>query len=195
MALVLGVGGLLALPQVAQARGRRRAVPDLRQPRDPWSSSTARVRAIRIPVVVHMATVDSYDVTSSRRVAQWVKRANEVFAAHGIELFVRDFRRLPAGFTDVRKSKQRRALAGFAPHDGAVHLFVTESLDLAKQRRTRRRVRGLHWRYRGVSRNLRSREYVVVTREAPDTTFAHEVGHLLGLRHATSANNVMCSCR
>lgn len=145
--------------------------------------------------MVHMATVDSYDVTSSRRVAQWVKRANEVFAAHGIELFVRDFRRLPAGFTDVRKSKQRRALAGFAPHDGAVHLFVTESLDLAKQRRTRRRVRGLHWRYRGVSRNLRSREYVVVTREAPDTTFAHEVGHLLGLRHATSANNVMCSCR
>jgi len=184
---------MLALPQMAQARGRKRAVPNLRESR--VDRPSVRATAVRVPVVIHMATIEGIDAVAGARVARWVKRANEAFAPHGIEVFVQDIKRLPTGYTDVRRSRQRRELAVHAPHDGAVHLFVIESLDTAKPFRARRRVRGLHWRYLGIKRDLRRREYVVVTREAPDTTLAHELGHLMGLGHATREDNIMCSCR
>lgn len=191
MALV----ALFALPQVAEARGRKRVVPNLQEQRQTLDASSKRTIATRIPVVVHLATLEGYDVVSTSRIGGWVERANQVFAPHGIELYVKELKRLPAGYTEIRHSKERRDLATLAPHDGSVHLFVVEALDLANPRWKRRRVRGLHWRYRGIRRQLRQREYVVVTRGAPDTTLAHEVGHLLGLRHSNAENNIMCSCR
>jgi hypothetical protein len=74
-------------------------------------------------------------------------------------------------------------------------VFIVDALDRERTLRLQRRIRGLHWRYRGLNRGLRDREYVVVTRSAPLTTFAHEIGHLLGLRHHNSPDNIMCSCR
>ena len=91
--------------------------------------------------------------------------------------------------------RERRELASFAPRDGTIHVFVIDALDTERRRLFRRRIRGLHWRYRGLNRQLRNREYVVVTRGAPTTTFAHELGHLFGLRHSGRADNIMCSCR
>lgn len=35
----------------------------------------------------------------------------------------------------------------------------------------------------------------MVTDGAPNTTFAHELGHLFGLAHSKGTTNIMCSCR
>ncbi|MEM9460518.1 MAG: matrixin family metalloprotease [Myxococcota bacterium] len=187
--LVMLVGGLL-LPSTAQARGRR-TVPNLRQPRAPQTPLARKVTTIGL--TIHMASVDGVPIANRRAVAQWVARANRALKPHGLAVEIRAVSSMP-GFSAVTRRRDRRQLAGMAEHDGTIHLFVTETLDPPASL-LRRRVRGLHWRYHGLNRNLRQREYVVVTLNAPQTTFAHEIGHLLGLRHSTDANNIMCSCR
>ncbi len=177
----------------AQARGRR-AVPDLQRDAQKWSQNTART-GVRIPLTVHVATDGGDPVSSQARVTQWVRRANRALAGAGIEVYVKGVRHLPRGWRAVTRAQQRRRLAAYAPSDGTIHVFVIEELDKPRRWRWRRRVRGLHWRYRGVRSDLRAREYVVVTDGAPNTTFAHELGHLFGLRHSTETNNIMCSCR
>lgn len=185
---------VLAPASSAQARGRR-AVPDLRRDAQEWTEGRRRPLLIQLPVTLHIATEGGYPVASHKRVERWVRRANEELAPWGIEVSVRSIRYMPEGFTSVTRWRDRRALAEYAPRDGTVHVFVIEQLDARPRRIFRRRIRGLHWRYRGLNRELRSREYVVVTRGAPTTTFAHELGHLFGLRHSTRTDNIMCSCR
>lgn len=176
----------------AMAGVKKRAVPNLDRDAGKWSQGAKR-RVVSIPVTLHMATEEGSALVSSRRVRRWVLRANRALAPYGLEVHVAGVRYMPAGFGKVTRWQQRRRLASYAPSDGTIHAFVIEELD--RPRRRRRRVRGLHWRYRGVSRKLRSREYVVVTGGAPMTTFAHELGHLFGLRHSASSDNIMCSCR
>jgi hypothetical protein len=181
---------LLLLANPAHA-GSGRKVPDLRRDTAEWVRPRAAA-AIRIPVTFHMATDDTDSIVSRRDVRTWVTRANRALEGFGIEVDVVAVRRMPQGWGSVTHWRSRRALAKLAPSDGTVHVFAIEELD--EGRRTRR-VRGLHWRYRGLASSLRGREYLVVTREAPSTTFAHELGHLFGLRHSSRADNIMCSCR
>jgi hypothetical protein len=178
----------------AAARGKRRAIPDLRESAGRTVRPQAK-RLIRLPLTVHIATDEGDPVASRTRIARWVRRANRALRPAGLEVDVRSVRHLPAGWTSVTRWRQRRKLANYAPHDGTIHVFVIEELDTKRRRMFRRRIRGLHWRYRGLNRDLRSREYVVVTEGAPTTTFVHELGHLFGLRHSTAINNIMCSCR
>ncbi len=176
----------------ASVRGRK-AVPDLRNPK-PGRRSAATGK-VKIPVTLHFATARGEMLTSPWRVRRWIARANEALAPAGIEVDVIAMRKLPAGNRSITRRRDRHRLAAYAPNDGTVHIFVAEDLDLGVMSRLGRRVRGLHWRYYGPKRDIRRREYVVVTREAPDTTLAHEIGHLLGLRHSVAPDNIMCSCR
>lgn len=150
---------------------------------------------VRLPITLHMATEDGDPVTRRARVRRWLARANEELAPFRIEVEVRAVRYLPEGWESVTRWGQRRRLAHYAPRDGSIHVFVVEKLDRRKRPLLGRKVRGLHWRFRGLNRKLRQREYVVVTRRAPTTTLVHEFGHLFGLRHSTATNNIMCSCR
>lgn len=186
------LGAMVWLTSVQAWAGGGRKVPDLRRDTASWVQPRT-ARAMKIPVTVHLATDSGASVASNRDVQIWVERANEELAPFGIEVDVVAVRRMPAGWSEVTHWKGRRALAGYAPNDGTVHVFAIEALDVEGRRA--RRVRGLHWRYRGLAPGLRGREYLVVTREAPATTFAHELGHLFGLRHASKTDNIMCSCR
>jgi hypothetical protein len=189
LGLLMGLLVWLASP-VAQA-GSGRKVPDLRRDAASWMQPRSAVM-MRLPVTVHLATEAGHTVTTRDDVAAWVTRANDELAAFGIEVDVVAVRRMPAGFSSVMSWQTRRQLAALAPRDGTIHVFAIEDLDDGHRMR---RIRGLHWRYRGLARGLRGREYVVVTREAPSTTLAHELGHLFGLRHTNRVDNIMCSCR
>jgi len=191
---VIGAAFCLLPAESAHARGRK-VVPSIERDADRWTKRSTAQALIRIPLTVHVATADGDPVASRARVTQWVLRANRALAPAGVEVYVHSVRHLPRGWRAVTRAGQRRRLAGYAPRNGTIHVFVTEELDRPRRRRLRRRVRGLHWRYRGLRRDLRQREYVVVTDGAPNTTFAHELGHLFGLAHSKSTTNIMCSCR
>lgn len=178
------------LPATVYARGPR-TVPDIRKPR--VTQPQRRANATTVGVTVHVASEDGVPIAGRREIARWIERANRALGPH--QLQVKLHRIVPlTGYTAITERRQRRQLAERAAYDGTIHVFVTHDLD-GRTNRARRRVRGLHWRYHGLRRGLRQREYVVVTLNAPQTTFAHEVGHLMGLRHSVSEDNIMCSCR
>jgi hypothetical protein len=187
---MLVLGGAALWPSSAHARGRR-VVPNLQEQWTPPSALAAPVTTIG--VTVHVPIEGGMPLATERQVAQWIERANRALRPHGLALELRRTVSL-TGFTEVTRPRERRRLASLAEHDGTIHVFVTESLD-PRVMVARRSVRGLHWRYYGLNRELRQREYVMVTLSAPKTTFAHEIGHLLGLRHSAALDNIMCSCR
>jgi hypothetical protein len=182
----------LPVPE-ADARGKR-AVPDLRRDAQRWSQPQHRA-VMRLPVTLHMATDGGEPVAQRAGIRRWIERANRDLAPFGIEIVVRAVRHLPDGWESVTRWGQRRQLAHYAPTDGTIHVFVIEELDRRRRPLFGRKVRGLHWRYRGLNPRLAQREYIMVPRGAPTTTLAHEIGHLFGLRHSTSTDNIMCSCR
>ena len=192
--LLFAAAAFTVLPHSDAAARGKKVVPSVEREANRWTQRASQ-SVIRIPLTVHVATEQGDPVASRARVTQWVLRANRALSQAGIEVYVHAVKHLPRGWKAVTRAQQRRRLAGYAPSDGTIHVFVTEELDKPRRRRARRRVRGLHWRYRGLRRELRQREYVVVTDGAPNTTFAHELGHLFGLAHSKSTTNIMCSCR
>ena len=139
---------MLLLPVQAHAGGARK-VPDLRRDTRAWSQPRSP-RMLRLPVTVHLATESGTVVATRADVQAWVERANEELAPFGIEVEVRAVRRMPSGWSAVTRWQARRALARYAPNDGTIHVFGIQRLD--EGARLGRRVRGLHWRYRGLSR-------------------------------------------
>ncbi len=178
--------------EVAAAGGEHR-VPDLRQ-----EQSVQRQRSaapLRIGLTLHVATAGQHLALDPRRLDRSLRRANAALADSGVEVYVAVIKLLPDGYTGIRHRRHRRALAQFAPNDGTIHVFLVDTVELGSVLRPHRSVRGLHWRYRGLSRKLRHREYLVIGSDAPATTLVHELGHLFGLDHDRDHQNLMCSCR
>jgi len=166
---ILAVG--LATPSVAEAR-----------------------EVLRIPITVHIATKAGRSVASEQQVLASVDRANLELAAFDIELVVAQIVPMRGG-SHLETQGQRFELGRRADRDGTIHVFFVERVKLNNPRKGDRRVSGMHWRYHGLERDIRGREYVAVAHNAPTTTLVHEVGHAFGLTHDKNDDNLMCSCR
>jgi hypothetical protein len=149
---------------------------------------------VMVPLTVHVATREGLPVVSRRHVLESVARANRELREFGIEVHVRTVELMPDGYDDVLRIRHRLRLAERSPRDGTVHVFFVDRVELSNAQHGDRRVSGMHWRYRGIRRGLRSREFLAVAHNAPMTTFVHEIGHLFGLKHRHQTDNVMCSC-
>lgn len=191
--LVLGATLVASGPQLAGAAPAEHVVPDLRG--ETRARPRSKIRMIRIPLTIHIAIGDEKIAFDPDRLNRAVVRANEALRTYGIEIYVARVALLPEGFAAVRHRRDRRKLAAFAPVDGTIHVFLVGRLELGHFFRPDRSVRGLHWRYRGLFGRMRNREYLIVSNDAPITTLVHEVGHLFGLEHDLSKQNLMCSCR
>lgn len=154
----------------------------------------ARDQVIRVPLTIHVAMQDGQSVISESDVLASVRRANRELAPYDIHLFVERIQPMD-GTSRIEGPSDRFALANRAARDGSVHVFFVERLELTSPRKGDRRVSGMHWRYHGVDRSPRAREYVAVAHNAPTTTLVHEVGHAFGLAHDHRTDNLMCSCR
>lgn len=177
----------------ARASDEKHVVPDIRGEKDPGPRAGAKL--LRLPLTLHVATGGDHVAFDMRRLGRAVARANEALRPYGLEVYVARVALMPDGFASIRHRRDRRKLAMFAPPDGTVHLFLVGTLELGGALRPDRAVRGLHWRYRGIFGRMKHREYLIVSNDAPATTLVHEIGHLFGLEHDTSHQNLMCSCR
>lgn len=191
-ALVLSLFTLLVAAP-ARASDDKYVVPDIRG--ETSQSARSEYRMLRIPLTIHIATGEGRAAFDVRRLDRAVESANEAMRPYGLSVYVARIFLMPDGYAKVRHRRDRRKLAGFAAPDGSVHVFLVNSLELGGPLRADRSVRGLHWKYRGLVGRMRNREYLVVSNDAPPTTLVHEIGHLFGLEHDTSQQNLMCSCR
>lgn len=192
LALVLS---LFAYLQTGSARASddKYVVPDIRG--EASGKARSGQRTLKIPLTIHIATGEGRMAFDLRRLDRAVDQANEAMRAYGLSVYVARIFLMPDGYANVRHRRDRRKMAQYAAPDGSIHVFLVNSLELGGPLRADRSVRGLHWRYRGVLGRMRNREYLVVSNDAPPTTLVHEIGHLFGLEHDTSQQNLMCSCR
>lgn len=140
---------------------------------------------VRLPLVIHVATLAGAPVASGEQIAEWVARASLIFAPQRLGFVAAEVRGLAASHARQETRADRDALARhWAP--GAIHCFVVASLlDVDEPGRVRR---GVHWRARGAG----ARHYVIVSAIAGPDVLAHELGHFLGNpAHSDVPGNLM----
>lgn len=150
---------------------------------------------VKVALTVHVATEGGLPVVSRRHIARAVRRANRALDAYGVEVHVARIELLKEGYTHLRGPKSRLRLAKKSGQDGTVHVFYVERVAMVRKHHGDRRVSGMHWRYHGIRRDYRGRQFVAVAHDAPSTTLVHELGHTFGLKHRKRDDNLMCSCK
>jgi hypothetical protein len=130
-------------------------------------------------------------VPADRPFVEELEYAREVFEVHGVRLEIADIRlleRVPVADEEWRTSINEV----YRGYDGTLHIFFVEEcldseLDADGQLKD---LRGIAWHRPGTQ------DFAAVAKDAPITTFSHEIGHVLDLDHLVEDDpmNIMCNC-
>lgn len=197
--------GLLALASVVHPPGPKSAAAqsskagDAKQPKSavaqtpksaaalgPKSApSQSAPRTVVLPITLHLAERGGAPVVDEAFIAARVARANEIFAAYGVQFAVKERTVLAERNAALENRPDRDALGAYFAR-GTVHVFCVASLrDVDEPDRMRR---GVHWR----STKYPEAHFVIVSSIAGVDVLAHELGHYLGNpEHSEVPGNLM----
>jgi hypothetical protein len=110
--------------------------------------------------------------------------AERLFGPRGLHLKKTAQRPLDERFAKLETRKDRDALTAQL-QKGVINVMIVASLRDVDDPRLHRM--GVHWAPVGKP----GVHYVIVARDAWESTMAHEIGHFFGLPHSASKNNLM----
>jgi hypothetical protein len=146
---------------------------------------TAAAAPSTLPITLHVAERAGKPVVDEAFITARVARANEIFAAYGVQFAVVARRSLAEEHAALETRADRDALAPYFAR-GTIHVFCVASLlDVDEPGRVRR---GVHWRAGSRARA----HFVIVSAISGPDVLAHELGHYLGNpEHSQLAGNLM----
>jgi hypothetical protein len=137
-----------------------------------------------LPVSVAVAVEGGRAVREAPWIEAQLAEVERLLGPFGVHFRRTAPRILPDRYAHLETREDRDALdAERLP--GVVNVFVVASLRDVDDTSLYRM--GVHWRHRAHP----SHRYAIVTAEALVSTFAHELGHYLGLNHTQTLNNLM----
>jgi hypothetical protein len=149
------------------------------------AGARAETRATTLPITLHVAESGGAPVVDEAFIAERIARANEIFAAYGVQFAVKDRKPLADRHAALATRADRDALGTYFAR-GTIHVFCVASLrDVDEPERMRR---GVHWHSAARS----GAHFVIVSSIAGPDVLAHELGHYLGNpEHSEVAGNLM----
>lgn len=154
------------------------------------ASNAVRARGPHVlPIAFQIASAGAQPVVTPEFIAERVARANQIFAAYGVQFVAASTDALPGDHAAIETAADRDVL-GANVRRGVINCFVVGSLrdvdDPAQMRR------GVHWH----SRAYAGAHYVVLSSIAGPDVLAHEIGHFLGNpKHSETPGNLMSYMR
>lgn len=136
------------------------------------------------PVVVSVASEAGKPVRDDAWIDAQLAEAERLFGPRGIHLKKTAQKPLEEKLARLETRKDRDALAGQL-QKGAINVLIVASLRDVDDPRLYRM--GVHWAPVGK----KGVHYVIVAKDAWESTMAHEIGHFFGLPHSAKKNNLM----
>jgi hypothetical protein len=169
-------------------------LPTDRPARSVPPAGSASIRASAAAVIFHVVVEPGNPgraIEERASLERRLARANEIYGTAGICFALAAVDLIPEGRArDLITATDRDALASLAtPRRKTVEVFVVRS---ARDLDAKGNIAGVYWRYGGRDRKHLERSYIILSAtDSTNDTLAHELGHWLGLPHATSPENLM----